>query len=166
MPSIIREYLHVPVMINNESTFSPRKSSSKSLTSGSDLSQTEMDFNNIKMEIQKKMNLYKKQTVRRLKGKKLLNDIVPENQLFIHNFLQTVEETILQIKNENLLEIAITKEKNQQYQFQGLIRMTHHDIKQIFINFDYRELQELPKMINMGYIKTNDEVQDKPITEV
>ena len=44
--------------------------------------------------------------------------------------------------------------------------MTHHDIKQIFINFDYRELQELPKMINMGYIKTNDEVQDKPITEV
>jgi hypothetical protein len=102
-------------MINNESTFSPRKSDSKSLTSGSDLSQTEMDFNNIKMEIQKKMNMFKKQTVRRLKGKKLLNETVPENQLFIHNFLQTVEETILQIKNENLLEIAITKEKNQQY---------------------------------------------------
>jgi len=33
--------------------------------------------------------------------------------------------------------------------------MTHHDIKQIFINFDYRELIELPKMINMGYIQTN-----------
>ena len=37
--------------------------------------------------------------------------------------------------------------------------MTNHDIKQIFINFDYRELIELPKMIKMGYIQTNDEVE-------
>ena len=32
--------------------------------------------------------------------------------------------------------------------------MTDRYIKQIFINFDYRELILLPKMIKMGYIKT------------
>ena len=65
------------------------------------------------MEIQKKMNQFKKQTVRKLKGKQLLKQMVPENELFIHNFLQTVEETILQIRNESLIEIAITKERNE-----------------------------------------------------
>ena len=38
--------------------------------------------------------------------------------------------------------------------------MTHRDIKQIFINFDYRELIELPKMIKMGYIQSNIDQKD------
>jgi hypothetical protein len=47
-----------------------------------------------------------------LKGKKLISEMIPEKELFLHYFLGTVEEKILHIKNETLLEYAITKEKN------------------------------------------------------
>ena len=78
------------------------------------------------------------------KGKELLKNTIPEFKLFLHSFLHTIENIIFKYGNDYLFKIVVTKQRDQEFIFKSIIRIADDDIKQIFINFDFRELRVIP----------------------
>ena len=59
----------------------------------------------------------------------VLRATIPENKLFMHSFLHTIEHTIFKYGNDVLWELVNTKENDQEFIFKSIIQIQHDDIK-------------------------------------
>ena len=56
-----------------------------------------------------------------MKGKKVLEESIPEIKLFVHSFLHTIEHCIFKYGNDELWKLVMTTEKDDEFIFKNML---------------------------------------------
>jgi hypothetical protein len=57
-----------------------------------------------------------------------MKENIPENKLFHHSFLHTIEHTIFKFSNKEIWQHVYTKEKDDAFIFKSIVKIQQDDI--------------------------------------
>lgn len=83
----------------------------------------------------------------------LLMEVNKNKNLFLRQYLETIEQVILGYQNYECFYDVLTKERDNENQFKNMMAITKKNINCIFLDFDLKNLEEVHKLYEKRYIE-------------